>query len=139
MRYRIVGCKITFLTFAWGNILIFVTSFYLRNFIGTTTSTEKQLKGTLNTKSVVDVFYNLGYSSSTGIKTFKLLRPCIMELDPFFEEAKNYFLLLLLSNYGRRLWRSWLLELQNQLFIFILFEGPIFLVNCRLMLMLQLG
>ena len=36
---------------------------------------------------------------------------------PIFEEARKYILLLLLSNYGRRFQRSWLLELRAQLFM----------------------
>ena len=38
----------------------------------------------------------------TSVKTYKLLRPCITELDPFLKKPENKFLLLLLSNYGHR-------------------------------------
>ena len=40
-----------------------------------------------------------------GVKTFKLLQPCITELDPFLKKPENNFLLLLLSNYCRRFWK----------------------------------
>ena len=67
----------------------------------------------------IDQFALQHIAERPGVKTFKLLRPGITELDPFLKKPEYNFLLLLLSNYGRRFWRSWLLELRTQLFILL--------------------
>ena len=61
----------------------------------------------------------MAYAKRTWGQNFQTSTALYYGARPVFEEARKYFLLLLLSNYGRRFWRSYLLELRTQLFILL--------------------